>query len=169
VKPFNRNAFIFKKKDDSDVNKLLKDNFNVIQVELTIEQMLNMLCYQKGEILVPKVNHHFVTKNQEYHELKNAYELEIKNGTTLLNNKFYVACFKVTSSKKGSTSDDMVPLYTIQGKPVDTLFAQFVSDEDEINQMIDNIKQGNYDPITDWSSAKNTVEMKSIHIAPSGW
>jgi hypothetical protein len=123
-----------------------------------------MLCYQKGEILVPKVNHHFVTKNQEYHELKNAFELEIRNNTTLLNNKLYVACFKVTSSKKGSKS---VPLYTIQGKPKDKLSAQFVFDEDEVNQMIDNIKQGNYDPITDWSKAKNIIDMKSIHIAPA--
>jgi Protein of unknown function (DUF2591). len=33
--------------------------------------------------------------------------------------------------------------------------------------MIDEIKQNNYDPITDWSKARNIIDQKSIHIAPA--
>lgn len=165
-KPFNRSYFIFEKKDESDVNKLVKDSFNVITTELSIEEFLNMLCFMKGEIFVPKVNHHFVTNN-EYRAMKNAFELEIKNVTTLLNNKLYVGCFKVTSGSGVHHTDDLVPLYTIQGKPVDKFFGQFVSDTNEVKNMIENIKQKRFTPIENWSKAQNIQEMKSIHVAPA--
>jgi hypothetical protein len=88
--------------------------------------MLNMLCFVKGDIFVPKVNHHSVMMINEYHALKNAFELEIKCGTTLLNNQLYVGCFKFSSSKNIQASNDLVPLYTLEGKQVDKFFGHFV-------------------------------------------
>jgi hypothetical protein len=164
--PFNRHDFIYQDKDDNDVTRLITHSFQVIVENFNIQQLLNMLCYMKGNILTPKINHHFVTLDNQYHELKNAFELEIKNETLLLNNRLYVGCFKVSSSRKSKGSKDLVPLYTIDGKPTE-LFASFITKQSKVKNLIKAIKDNTIVPITDYSRAQNIKEMESIHIAPS--
>jgi hypothetical protein len=121
----------------------------------------------KGEIFVPKVNHHFVTMNIEYYALKNAFGLEIKNRTTLLNNKLYMLVVSRYHQNKALTipTPAFVPLYTIHGKPVHNYFRQFVPNTSKVSNMIENIKQKRFSPIKNWSKAQNFKEMKSIHVA----
>jgi hypothetical protein len=172
-KPFNRSDFIYESVEEDDVNKLITTHFDVIVAKVSIKELLNMLCFVKGTAYIPKVNHHFVTLDRDYLALKNAFELELKQGTFLLNNRMYVTCFRMVSKgnkKIGSTelpSHKLVPLYTLEGKKAVNLYASLITDTTSVNAMIEDIQDPASNKINNWANPHNVHEMTSVHIGAS--
>lgn len=147
VRPFNRADFIYQDLQENQVTSMLNNSFKVVVKKVTIKELLHMLCYIDGEVVGPKVNHHFVSHDNQYHALKNAFELELKQRTTMLNNRFYVTCFNLSPSQSNRDGNDsistishgLVPLFTMNGgNQVDSFYASIVTDADIITtQLID--------------------------------